>query len=76
MRYGRTEKRMTPTGRNPINHSVQEMLIFAVLLTNSRAKRFGAKDVMNIELVTQVVAKAVHIIYAPILRVVSPGAEP
>jgi hypothetical protein len=52
------------------------MLIFAVLFTSSRARRLGAKEVINIELVTQVVAKAVHIIYAPILRVVSPGAEP
>jgi len=68
--------RMAPTGRNPTNHSVQEMLIFAVLFNRSRARRLGAKEVINMELVTQVAANAVHIIYAPILRAVSPGAEP
>jgi hypothetical protein len=53
--------RTVPTGRNPTNHSVHEMLIFTVLFTNSRDSKLGAKEVINIELVTQVAAKAVHI---------------
>ncbi len=49
-----------PTGANARNHCVQVMSIFAVFLTSSRASRFGARAVRNIELVTQVAAIATH----------------
>ena len=44
-----------------MNHSVQLNVTLAVLLISSIASRFGASAVMNIELVTQVTAIAVHI---------------
>ena len=44
----------------PMNHSVQLMSIFAVVLTSDNAKRLGAKPVKNIALVKHVVANAVH----------------
>ncbi len=60
-----------------MNHSVQVMSTFAVLFTNDNAKRFGARPVRNIALVRQVVANAVHMMYAPILRAVGVlGSEP
>src|SRR5512133_1768617 len=65
-----------PTGKIPMNHSVQVMSIFAVCLTSDSASKFGAKPVRNMELVRHVVANAVHIMYAPILRAVGPGSEP
>ncbi len=50
-----------PTGANAMNHSVHVNETLAVLLMSSIASRLGASAVMNIELVTQVVAIAVHI---------------
>jgi hypothetical protein len=49
-----------PTGRKPRNQSPQEISTDETLRTSSTASRFGASAVRNIELVTQVVAKAVH----------------
>jgi len=43
-----------------MNHCVQETLRPTVLPTSSRARGLGARAVMNIELVTQVAASAVH----------------
>ena len=50
-----------PTGANAMNHSVHVNVTLAVLLISSIASRLGASAVMNIELVTQVAAIAVHI---------------
>src|SRR5512141_236579 len=57
-----------PTGANATNHSVHVNVTLAVLLISSIASRFGARAVMNIELVTQVAAIAVHIRYPPMRR--------
>jgi hypothetical protein len=48
----------------------------AVFFTMSSARRFGARPVRKSELVTQVVASAVHISGPPRRRDVSPGCEP
>ncbi len=69
-------ERITPTGKNPISQVVHEMSILTVCLMKSSANRFGASPVINIELVMQVTASDVHIMYAPNLRAVFPGAEP
>ena len=63
-------------GRNPKNHCIQEISIPTVFFIKSTARRLGAIDVMNRELVRQVAAKAVHMRYDPILRAVSPGSDP
>ncbi len=52
------------------------MSTFVVPLAMASAAALGASDVMNIELVTQVAANAVHMMYDPILRAVGPGSEP
>ena len=57
-----------PTGANAVNHCVQVSVIFEVLLTSSTASRLGASPVRNIELVTQVVASATHMMYEPMRR--------
>ena len=49
-----------PTGAKAMNHCVQVMSTLAVFLTSSIASRLGASAVRNIELVTQVVAIATH----------------
>src|SRR4051812_10559060 len=55
-----------PTGRKPRTHMPQEISTCATRRTMSIASRFGASAVRNIELVTQVVAKAVQIRNGPI----------
>ncbi len=47
-----------------------------VCFTSASAAAFGASAVTNIELVTAVAAKAVHMMYAPIRRAEGPGSEP
>src|SRR5512136_2872240 len=63
-------------GQKPITHCVHVMSSLDVCLTNVTAAAAGASEVMNIELVTAVAAKAVHMMYEPILRAVGPGSEP
>src|SRR4051812_39788398 len=58
-----------PTGRKPRTHMLQEISTCATRRTMSVANRFGASAVRNIELVTQVVAKAVQIRNAPMVFV-------
>ena len=43
-----------------MNHPIQVTSIPAMRFMKATARRFGASAVTNIELVTQVVAKAVH----------------
>ena len=57
-----------PIGANATNHRVHVMLTLAVLLTISMASKLGARPVRNIELVTQVVAIATHMMYEPMRR--------
>ena len=52
---------MTPTGRKPQNQPIQVTWMCSVVRISASASRFGATPVRNIELVTQVVASAVHI---------------
>jgi hypothetical protein len=52
------------------------MSTFAVFLTISRARRFGARPVRNSVEVTHVVASAVHMSVPPRRRDVGPGSEP
>jgi hypothetical protein len=76
MRKGCAANSSTPTGRKPTSHAVHVTSTCAISFIRATASRFGASAVTNIELVTQVVAKAVHMTYAPMPRRVSPGAEP
>ncbi len=76
MRSGCTAKSSTPTGRKPISQAVHDTSTPAMVFISATARRFGASAVRNIELVTQVVANAVHITYAPRPRRRSPGSEP
>src|SRR5690349_7502362 len=59
---------ITPAGANARNHAIQSRSTWTVLPMISAASRLGASAVRNIELVTQVVAIAVHRMYAPMRR--------
>ena len=76
MTYGSITSSSAPTGRNPTSHSVHVIWMPVADFTISSASRLGASAVTNIELVTQVVANATHIKYAPIARGDSPGRDP
>src|SRR5262249_53638035 len=65
---GTIARRFSPSGMNAMNQGTHSSSTLTVFLTTSIASTFGARPVMNIELVTQVAAMATHIRYEPILR--------
>ncbi|MGY4192315.1 hypothetical protein ACVIM9_001656 [Bradyrhizobium sp. USDA 4520] len=65
-----------PSGANPMNHCDQPTSMLTSFLAIESAAAFGASAVRNSELVTAVVANAVHITKVPILPAVGPGSEP
>src|SRR5579871_1450317 len=57
-----------PAGAKARNHCVHSRSTLTIFLTSSTASRLGASPVRNIELVTQVVAIAIHMMYEPMRR--------
>ena len=49
-------------------HCIQLISMLLVFFTSSMARRFGARPVRNMVLVTEVAAIAVHIRYEPMRR--------
>ena len=66
----------SPIGRKPRSQPAHVTWTPAIWFIKLTARRFGARAVTNIELVTHVVAKAVHMTYPPMRCAVAPGAEP
>jgi hypothetical protein len=63
-----------PSDAKPTNHCDQPTSTPTILLAIESAAALGASAVRNSELVTAVVANAVHMV--PILPAVGPGSEP
>lgn len=57
-----------PAGAKARNHLIQVISTLPIFRMKSIASRFGARAVRNNELVTQLVANAVHKTYAPTFR--------